>query len=64
MDLLSAQTIPGSNMEWLKSVLVVAGKRRVAQPPLGVELEGVFEVVTVVHGPVMYRDDGLGDLVS
>lgn len=64
MDLLPAQTIPGSNMEWLKSVLVVAGKRRVAQPPLGVELKGVFEVVAVIHGPVVDRDDGLGGLVS
>lgn len=59
MDLLPAQTIPGSNMEWLKSILVVAGKRRVAQPPLGVELEGVFELMAVVHGPVVDRDDGL-----
>jgi hypothetical protein len=64
MDLLPPQTIPGSNVEWLKSILVVAGKRRVAQPPLGVELKGVFEVLAVVHGPMMNRDDGLGVILS
>lgn len=64
MNLLSPQTIPGSDMEWLKSVLVVAGKRWVAQPTLGVELKGVFEVVAVVHGPMMNRDDGLEVILS
>lgn len=64
MNLLPPQTIPGSNVEWLKSILVVAGKRRVAQPTLGVELKGVFEVVAVVHGPVVDRDDGLEVILS
>jgi len=53
-DSLSPQTISRSNMERLKRLLVVAGKRRVAQPSLGVVLEWVLEeFVAVIHGPVV-----------
>lgn len=63
--LLPPKTIPRSDMEWLECIPVVAGKGRIAEPALGMEGEGVFEmVVIVVHGPVVDGDDGLYGLRS
>lgn len=58
--LLPANTVSWTDMEWLKNVSVVVCEPCVSQKSLGMEVEGVLEVLFhVIYSPMVDAHNGL-----